>query len=149
PKVLVHETGRDQIVQPAWETRGGDVRLDETIVDPAASHVRQHLGRQIDAVESNDTARAEPRTRPAGSAPEVGGVHETVPWHGLGRVEQDEIHLVLHRRLVGDEPVTVSLADGDNRIAATVELRELQHRGMVRGPGTSRAAGRARPGDSA
>jgi len=41
--------------------------------------------------------------------------------------EQDEVHLVLHGRLVQRKPLAVPLAHGHGRIAATVEVAELEH----------------------
>src|SRR6267142_6137115 len=87
-EMLVDETRRDEVVDAPAETRRRDVGFEEAVIDLAAARHRQHLGRQIDPVESSNAMRAEPGTGPAGSASEVDRALEGGPRDRLDGVEQ-------------------------------------------------------------
>ena len=125
--MLFHQAGRDEIVDAALQPCRGDVGVDELIVDLAAAGHRQHLRRQIDPVEPDDASGPQPGAGSAGPASEIGRALDQTPRDRLKRLEQDEVHLVLHRRLVRRKPLAVALAHGHGRIAAPVEVGELEH----------------------
>src|SRR4029434_6376631 len=126
-EMLVHKACRDEIVDAALETRRADVAVNESIVDISAAGDLQHLGRQINTVESSNAPAPKPGTGSAGAASEVSNAFDGCPRDRLERLEEHEVHLVLYCRFIRREPLAVTLPYGDEWIATSVEVRELEH----------------------
>jgi hypothetical protein len=126
-EVLVHETGDHEVVALGCQARLGHVRLDEPVVDVPGPGRRQHLGREVDAVDRRHPMAAQPRPRSAGTAAQV----DRAPHRGPGRfgepLEQRDVHHVLDGLLIRGRPFPVAGPYVHCPITTGIEIRKSRH----------------------